>query len=143
MDWMLWLAVLIIAVGLEMITMGLVSIWFAGGALIALIGALLHWHWLVQVALFLVVSIVLMVFTRPIAVRYFNKDRVKTNVDSVLEQQAIVTEEINNLLGQGAATLKGQEWTARAVNENQTIPTGTIVRVIQVDGVKLIVEPVE
>ena len=136
-----WLVLLILFIVAELATMGLTTIWFAGGALIAAIAAAMHAPLVLQVALFLVVSIVLLFFTRPIAVKYFNKDRVRTNVESMIGRQAIVTSEINNLEGVGQVTVSGQEWSARSRNEAQKIPVGTVVVVCAVSGVKLIVEP--
>lgn len=137
----LWLVLLILFIVAELATMGLTTIWFAGGALVAAIAAALHAPLVLQVALFLVVSIVLLFFTRPIAVKYFNKDRVRTNVESMIGRQAIVISEINNLEGVGQVTVSGQEWSARSRNEAQQIPVGTVVVVCAVSGVKLIVEP--
>ena len=94
--------------------------------------------WL-QILLFLAVSIVLMVFTRPIAVKYFNKDRVRTNVESMIGRQAIVISEIDNLQGIGQVTVGGQEWSARSENEEKRMAVGSVVEVVAVNGVKLIV----
>ena len=87
------------------------------------------------------VAILLLIFTRPIAVKYFNKDRIRTNVESLIGKQAIVISEINNLEGIGQVTVGGQEWTARSKDENAEIPVGTVVVVCAINGVKLIVEP--
>lgn len=138
-----WLLLLIILIVIELATLGLTTIWFAAGALIAAIAAALHAPLVLQVALFLVISIVLLFFTRPIAVKYFNKDRIKTNVESMVGRQAIVTSEINNLEGIGQVTVGGQEWSARSMDENLGIPVGTVVIVRAINGVKLIVEPRE
>ena len=81
-----------------------------------------------------------MFFTRPIAVKYFNKDRVKTNVESMVGRQAIVTDEIDNLKAAGQVTVNGQEWTARSWDEKVKIPVGEVVTVRAINGVKLIVE---
>ena len=136
-----WLVLLIVFIIVELATMGLTTIWFAAGTLVAAIAAAVHAPLVIQVALFLVVSIVLLFFTRPIAVRYFNKDRVKTNVESMVGRQAIVISEINNLEGIGQVTVGGQEWAARSRDENLKIPVGTVVIVCAISGVKLIVEP--
>ncbi len=136
-----WLVLLIVFIIVELATMGLTTIWFAAGTLVAAIAAAVHAPLVIQVALFLVVSIVLLFFTRPIAVRYFNKDRVKTNVESMVGRQAIVISEINNLEGIGQVTVGGQEWAARSRDENLEIPVGTVVIVCAISGVKLIVEP--
>ena len=134
-----WLVLLIIAIVIEVLTMGLTTIWFAGGALTAILAALLHAPLWLQIILFAVVSLLLLFFTRPIAVKYFNRDRVKTNVESMVGRQAVVTSEINNIQGIGQVTLNGQEWSARSVNEKVSIPVGSVVNVVSVSGVKLIV----
>jgi len=139
MEQIVWLVLLVLFAVIEIATMGLTTIWFAGGALVALISSLLGAPIAVQIVLFAVLSLVLLIFTRPIAVKYFNKDRVKTNVESVVGQKAIVTTEINNLLGVGTASLSGQEWTARSAKDDVVIPEGTTVVIDKVDGVKLIV----
>lgn len=135
-----WLVLLIVLLGIEMATMGLTTIWFAGGALIAIVAALLHAPLTVQIVLFFLVSLILLFFTRPVAVRYFNKDRIRTNVESVVGKRAIVTEEIDNLQGRGKAVLNGQEWTARSAEDGIIIPEGAVVTVVTVSGVKLMVK---
>ena len=135
-----WLVVLIVCLGIEMGTMGLTTVWFAGGALIAIVAAALNAPLVVQVVLFLGVSLVLLVYTRPVAVKYFNKDRIKTNAESIVGRQAIVTEKIENLQGKGQVTVNGQEWSARSVKEGVDIPEGAVVTVVAISGVKLIVE---
>lgn len=135
-----WLAALVILLAIEAATLGLTTIWFAGGALAALLAALLGAGLPVQIGCFLVVSFVLLIFTRPAAVRFLNKDTVKTNVDSVIGTDAVVTETIDNLQGTGKASLGGNLWTARAAEEGVTIPEKTVVTVVRVEGVKLIVE---
>ena len=135
----LWLVVLIIAIIVEVITMGLTSIWFAGGALVAFFAAMLHIPVFIQVILFFLISVLLLAFTRPLAVKFFNKDRVKTNVESMVGRQAVVTGEIDNLQGIGQVTVSGQEWSARSVEEGVRIPVGAVVDVVSVSGVKLIV----
>ena len=89
--------------------------------------------------LFLAVSIVLLVFTRPLAVKYFNKDRVRTNVESMIGRQAIVVSEIDNLQGIGQVTVGGQEWSARSEDDSKNLTVGPVVEVVAVNGVKLIV----
>ncbi|MBR1702267.1 MAG: NfeD family protein [Lachnospiraceae bacterium] len=135
----LWLVVLIVSIVVEIISLGLTSIWFAGGAIVALILSAVSLPLWLQILVFLVVSIVLMIFTRPIAVKYFNKDRVRTNVESMIGRQAIVISEVNNLQGIGQVTVGGQEWTARSEDDNKNLAVGTVVQVVAVNGVKLIV----
>ena len=135
-----WLILLIILVAIEIATMGLTTIWFAGGAFVAIIAAALNTPLYVQITLFLIVSVVLLLFTRPIAMKYFNKDRIKTNAESLIGKQAVVTEDIDNLLAVGLVSINGQEWTARNVVDGMKIPKGTVVIARAISGVKLIVE---
>lgn len=86
------------------------------------------------------VSLLLLFFTRPVAVRYFNKDRVRTNVESMIGRQAIVTSEIDNLQGIGQVTVGGQEWSARTEKDGLNLQPGTVVDIVAVSGVKLIVK---
>lgn len=136
----IWLVILVVLVVIELITMGLTTVWFAGGALVAAIISLLQVPVLLQVFLFLVVSGVLLYFTRPIAVKYFNKDRVRTNVESLVGKQAIVLSEIDNLDGTGLIQVGGMEWSARSSDDSVIIEAGAVVTVLAIDGVKLIVE---
>ena len=137
---MFWLIVLVVLVAIELLTMGLTTIWFAGGALIATIAAVLGAPMVVQVILFLVVSGVLIIFTRPLAVKYFNKDRVRTNAESLVGRQAIVISEIDNLQGIGQVNVGGMEWSARTRIDGVRLPVGTVTTVLGINGVKLIVE---
>lgn len=136
----IWLAVLVVCVGIEIATMGLTTIWFAGGALVSAILAALNAPLWLQIVAFFVVSLILLYLTRPVAVKYFNKDRVKTNVESLIGRQAIVISEIDNLQGIGQVTVGGQEWSARSVEDDVQLPVGSVVVVRSVSGVKLIVE---
>lgn len=135
-----WLIALIVLIVIEIATMGLTTIWFAGGALVATIAAALGLPVFVQIILFFVVSVVMLFFTRPIAIKYFNKDRIRTNAESLVTRQAIVLSEINNLQSAGMVTVGGQEWTARSVEDEVIIPVGAVVTILAINGVKLIVE---
>ena len=137
---MFWLIVLVVLVVIELLTMGLTTIWFAGGALIATVAAVLGAPMVVQIILFLVVSGVLIIFTRPLAVKYFNKDRVRTNAESLVGRQAIVISEIDNLQGIGQVNVGGMEWSARTRIDGIRLPVGTVTTVLGINGVKLIVE---
>lgn len=134
-----WLIVLIICIGIELPTMGLTTIWFAGGALAAIFLAVIGAPIWLQAVVFIVVSLLLLFFTRPVAVKYFNKDRVKTNVESMVGRQAIVISEIDNLQGIGQVTVGGQEWSARSADEQVSIAVGAVVTVVAINGVKLVV----
>lgn len=137
---MIWLIVLVLLVVIELLTMGLTTVWFAGGALAATLASLVGLPLVIQIILFLIVSGLLLFFTRPIAVKYFNKDRVRTNAESLVGRQAIVISEIDNLQGIGQVNVGGMEWSARTRDENITLPVGAVVIVLAIDGVKLIVE---
>ena len=134
-----WMVILILCIVIEVLTLGLTTIWFAAGALGALFAALLYAPIFVQVILFLLVSLTLLFFTRPIAVKYFNRDRVKPNVESMVGRQAIVTGEIDNVQATGQVTVSGQEWSARSWDDKVRIPAGAVVVVVAISGVKLIV----
>ena len=135
-----WLAVLVIVVVIELFTMGLTTIWFAGGALVAALISIPGLPISLQIFAFLAVSAVLLYFTRPVAVKYFNRDRVRTNIESMVGRQAIAISEINNLEGVGQVNTGGMEWSARSSYNNIVLPVGAVVTILGVDGVKLIVE---
>ncbi|MDR2888596.1 MAG: NfeD family protein [Lachnospiraceae bacterium] len=135
-----WLILFVILVLVELATMGLTTIWFAGGALVATLAAIFDLQIWVQIFLFLVISIVLLYFTRPVAVKYFNRDRIRTNVESYIGRQVIVVSEVDNMQGIGQVTLDGQEWTARTAVAGITLPVGTVGVVESIDGVKLIIK---
>lgn len=137
----IWLVLLIVMIVIELATMGLTTIWFAGGSLVATIAAACSAPIWLQVTLFFVVSLVLLWFTRPIAVKYFNKDRIRTNVEAMVGRQGVVTSEIDNLEGIGEVKIGGMEWTARTIMDGMKLPVGTVVIVRAVDGVKVIVQP--
>ena len=104
-----WLIGFVVLLGIEAATMALTTIWFAGGALAAFILALLGAGVEVQLAVFVIVSFALLFFTRPFALKYVNRNTVKTNSESLIGKHAKVTAEVNNMEGTGAAVLNGQE----------------------------------
>lgn len=137
-----WLAAIVLFVVVEINTMALTTIWFAGGSVVAFIAALLGASVKIQLVVFLIVSGILLLFTRPFATQYINKGTIKTNAASLVGKKARVTAEINNQLSQGAAVVGGQEWTARAEKEAEIIPVGEMVLIKEIRGVKLIVEKI-
>ena len=136
-----WLVILVVLVLAELLTMGLTTIWFAGGALVGCIMAYFGAPLLAQIIVALVVSLVLLFFTRPIAVKYFNKDRVRTNAEGLIGHVAVVIGEVNNLKGIGQVNVGGQEWSARSAVDTEIIAPGTVVEILSISGVKLIVRP--
>lgn len=139
----LWIIVLTATILIEAATMGLTTIWFTGGALAAMLVEMLGGSIYLQIIVFLVVSLILLYFTRPVAIRYFNKEREKTNLDSLLGKQAVVTSSIHNLSETGQIMVDGKEWTARSTDPSITFESGETVRVVSIKGVKLMVEAKE
>ena len=135
----IWLIVMVVCLVVEISTLGLTTIWFAGGALLATIVALIGGPLWLQILVFLVTSIVLLIFTRPLAAKYFNKNRIKTNVNSIVGKQAIVTETIDNLKAEGQIITNGMEWTARSVDDS-ILEAGCVVTIERIEGVKAIVK---
>ena len=140
MNPMIWLGLLAVLLIVEAVTAGLTTIWFAGGALIAAIAAWMGAGVLAQIVLFLAVSGVLLVFTRPLAVKYLNKDKVATNANSLIGKKAGVTIDIDNLAQTGQVLINDVEWTARTSDDSQKISKGAVVEIKEIRGVKLIVE---
>ena len=141
MDFQFWLMAFIILVVMEFLTMGLTTIWFAIGALVSFFASLFGAAVWLQIVLFLVVSLVVLVVYRPLAVNYVNSRRTKTNVDDLIGREAKVIERIDNLNETGRVLLNGIDWSARSTLIGGVIEEDTIVKVMEVQGVKLIVEP--
>ena len=140
MDMIGWLVAFVILIGIEAATMALTTIWFAGGAVFAFFAAVLGFSIQTQLVVFLIVSFILLLFTRPFAMRFVNRETVKTNVDGLIGRRAKVITKIDNNEPSGATVVGGQEWTARSMDDAVTIPVGTHVVIKEVRGVKLIVE---
>ena len=136
----MWLILLACFLVVEAITVGLTTIWFAGGALVAAIASGLGAGILIQWVLFLIVSLALLIFTRPMAVRYMNKGVPKTNVNSLIGERAVVIQKINNLEQTGQVRINDIEWMARTSSDEVTIPEHAIVTIEDVQGVILIVK---
>ena len=137
----IWLILLIVFAASEAATVGLTSIWFAAGALTALIAALLGGPLWVQITLFLAVSLLCLAAVRPLAKRLLNSRVEPTNADRVIGAQAQVTEDIDNIHGRGAVVIRGMTWSARS-QDGGPISAGTMVRVLRIEGVKVFVEPI-
>ena len=135
----IWLALLIVFAITEGVTVALVSIWFMGGALAALIAALCGAELWVQVVLFFAVSILLLLCLRPLSKRLIKQKKVATNADSNIGKEAVVTERIDNLQGSGAVRISGVEWSARSADGSE-IEKGAVVRFLRIEGVKVCVE---
>ncbi len=136
----LWLSLLIALIITEAATVQLTTVWFAFGALVSMLLAVFGVKSiLIQVIVFLAVSLVSLIATRPLVKKYVNKKSQPTNADRCIGSLAVVTEEINNLQETGGVKINGLIWTARS-SSSDTISVGTTVTVKAIDGVKLIVE---
>lgn len=143
METLFWLILFVTLLIIEILTMGLTTIWFAGGAIIAYVLAFVGFDLPVQIIAFLLVSILLLVLTRPIAMKFFNQQRQRTNAESLIGQKAVVREDIDTLRGVGRVEVNGMEWSAKTDEPEDTIKAGTIVVIEGIQGVKLIVRKEE
>lgn len=140
---LIWLGLFILLLVIEIITVGLTTIWFAAGALAALAANVLGANLIIQIIIFLAVSVVLLIFTRPWAEKHLNRKRVRTNYEREIGKVIRITEKVNNLDQTGKSVVDGQEWTVRSRNDSDIFEAGTLARVVAVSGVKLIVEKCE
>lgn len=140
MQTMYWLIAFIVLLVIEFCTLGLTTIWFAAGALLAFVAGLLGQGTVVQFAVFLVSSLILLVLTRPWAMKHFNTERKKTNLELIKGEHGLVIEEIDGLTGVGRVRVKGQEWAAKPAGKNRVIPEGREIVVVEIQGVKVVVE---
>ena len=136
----LWLIAMVVFLIVEAAVPGLVSIWFALGALAAVLAAMLRAPVWLQVVWFFVISIAALALTRPLAKKYVNGRVQPTNADRVLGRECVVRERIDSLSGTGAVTADGKVWSARMRDENECAEVGEIVIAREIQGVKLLVE---
>lgn len=137
-----WFALVIVLIIIEAITTELVTIWFAGGAVLALVLSAFGAPLWAQTGTFAAASIALLLLTRPLVKKYIKKGAGENGLDRMIGKQGITTEEINNLAGTGEVQVDGQYWMARTENNNLTIKKDQVIMVRQIHGVRLIVEPV-
>lgn len=143
MEPIIWLIAVGVFLLLEILTLGLTTIWFAGGAFVAFIAGVLNAPLWVQIVLFLAVSIILLVFTRPIADKHLNNSRTKTNIDELVGKHGKVVEEIDNFNQTGKVILNGMEWMARSSDANVKIPVDSKVEVKEIRGAHVLVAPTD
>lgn len=141
MGW-IWLAAMIVFAIVEGATSTLVSVWFVGGAFAAMLAAMLGAELWLQLVLFLAVSAVLIVLLRPLARKLVSPKLTATNAAANIGKQAVVTEQIDNLHGKGAAKIAGIEWSARSVT-GEIIEKGAVVCISAIEGVKICVERIK
>ena len=140
-----WLVVMILFLILEMITISLVSIWFVGGSLAAFLVSFAVSHIWIEAAVFLGVSLVLLLLIRPMARKLGvkQKDQIRSGAQALVGKRALVTETIDNLHATGAVQVNGQFWSAKAVDDDEIIRKDTVVMISEVDGVRLAVKKLE
>lgn len=139
MNYIGWLILFVVFAVLELISLGLTCIWFAVGALAGCITALITDNWIIQSIVFIIVTVVVLIFLRPIAVKYINNKAEKNNVDSLIGKKAKVLEDIDNLNAKGQVSIDGMEWTARS-EDGSEIKKDALVEVVAIEGVKAIVK---
>ncbi len=137
---LIWLGAFIVFLIIEGIGSGLICLWFAAGALIALLLSLLKASLIVQIIGFIVASALFVILLRPVAEKFINRKTTATNADRVVGKECIVTEDINNIEGKGRVTVGGEDWTARTVHQDEIIRVGQKVIAVKIQGAKLIVE---
>ena len=137
-----WLMTFVVLLVVEIVTLGLTTVWFALGAIAAFLAAYVGASVLVQIIVFLIVSVALLIVTRPIVMKHFNQKRERTNAESLIGQKAIVIETIDSIHGVGRVEVNGMEWAAKT-DESELIEKDTIVSIKGIQGVKLIVEKEE
>ncbi len=138
---LVWFILFVIFVAAEIVTAGaLVSIWFCFGALAAMFAALAGMSFTIQMVIFIAVSVVLLIFTKPFAKKLLNGRIEATNAPALIGKYGIVTEEINNIEAVGAVKIDGKIWTARSSDEREIIKEGAEVKILDIQGVKLIVK---
>ena len=136
---MIWLILLVIFILVEIATVGLLTIWFAGGALAAFFISLADFGTAVQVIVFLIVSLALVLLIRPLAQKKFNSGHIRTNAQTLIGEEAVVLEPIDNLQSKGRVMIQGQEWSARSVDDKEKFDKDDVVQVMSISGVKLMV----
>ena len=138
----IWLVLMIIFLVAEAATVTITSLWFAAGALVALIAGALGAKFWLQVVLFVAVSAGMLMALRPVIKKHFTPKLVRTNVDAIIGTQGYITADVDNIAATGTVKLGAMEWTARSA-DGKPIPKGTLVKVARIEGVKAFVVPVE
>ena len=145
MEWIpsvVWLVLLVLFAIAEAATVALVSIWFAAGALAALLCSIITGDIWIQIFVFVVVSAITLAVVRPLARKHIFPHRVPTNADRVIGREGVITQDVNNVASTGAVIIGGMAWTARS-ETGSAIPEGTVVTVKRIEGVKLYVAPAQ
>lgn len=138
-----WLGIAILAAVVEAVVPSLVSVWFVPGSLAGLIVSLCGGPIWLQIFVFLAVSLACLAFTRPLAKKLLVHHKERTNADRVVGATGIVIQDIDNVVSTGRVTVMGNSWSARSIQKDGKIEAGSRVRIERIEGVKLLVTPVE
>ncbi len=139
--WCIWLIAAAVFFIIEIATVGFLIFWLGIGALFAMIVSFLTDSILIQTGVFVVISAILIPITKPFVDKYFNKKTVPTNSEAIVNKTGVVTKEITSPDGIGLVKIDGEVWSAKS-NDNRDIKEGTEVKVLKIEGVKIIVEPI-
>lgn len=134
----IWIAVIIAAVVIEALTDQLISVWFVPGAILGVILDFCNVDFIWQMLITIVTAVVGIIFTKVFLAKIAPRRIVKTNVDAIIGERCVVTEKIDNFAGCGQAKVNGQIWSARGVCEDDVFEVGEALRVVAIEGVKLI-----
>ncbi len=135
----IWIAAIIVFAVVEVLTYQLVSVWFAIGAVGGLIAHLLGFGFNTQMIVFLAVTVIMLCALRPLSMKRFKPEGLKTNVDNLIGKEVLITEAVNNTQGRGRGSVNGMSWTVRSGDGNE-IAENTKAVIERVEGVKLIVK---
>ena len=136
-----WVVLLIILIIVEALTAQMMTIWFAVGAVAAIVAELLGAQTWLQWVAFVIVSVIALVATRPL-VKKLTKTKIQpTNADRCIGQVAVVTEDIDNMSAKGQVSVNGTIWTARS-SDGTVIPKDEKVVVEKIEGVKVVVKKI-
>ena len=134
--WLVWLVIAgVLFVG-EILTAGFLLLWFAIAAIVAMLVSFLTTNLFIQILVFVIVSVLLLIFTRPLLSKYAKSDNTVTNSSAIIGKTALVTEEISLLNSTGQINVDGEIWSAKTMDPNLTFPKGSKVEIIGIDGVK-------
>ncbi len=134
----IWLGLFVVALFIEFVTADFVTLWFSVASVPSFILALAKVDPYIQIALFVFLTIIMLIFTRPVVMKYFKTNEIKTNVDAFIGANGVCLEEIN--LGEiGKVKVRNQRWSAIS---NEKIEIGETVRVLDIEGAKVIVKKI-
>ncbi len=142
-NYIFWIVAIIVLSVIEAATYALLTIWFIGGAIVALIATMLHLSLAWQISLFVITSVVLLILVRPMAAKNLTTNRERTNADRVVHMHGVVTHEINNQKNEGLVLVGGQTWSAKNASGDAVIAKGANVIIRQIAGVKVLVDEIK